>query len=159
MTLLRGSTTNEIEFPLERCWALVADLEHAADWQRTLTSVAVIERDEQGRVAVFDTEIDVKVKRISVRLRASYEAPHRMRFSLLQSDDLQALEGGWELQAEGPGRTRVTYELAVDPGQVGFLARPLERAIRPLVMGHQPRELADALAEGRDSAPGAGASV
>jgi hypothetical protein len=37
----------------------------------------------------------------------------------------------------------------VDPGPIGFLARPLERAIRPLVMGHQADELAAVLAAGR----------
>ena len=45
------------------------------------------------------------------------------------------MEGSWELEAIRAERTRATYTLAVDPGPVGFLARPLERALRPLVVG------------------------
>ena len=42
--------------------------------------------------------------------------------------------------------TRATYSLAVDPGPVGKLARPLERALRPIVVGRRAQELAQAVA-------------
>lgn len=148
MSLLRGSCTGEVEFSIERCWAVVADLERAPDWQRTLVSVAVIERDKEGRPVICDTVNDAKLTRVAVRVRVDYEAPHRLRFSQVQSEDLDAMEGGWELESLGAKQTRATYTLAIDPGPVGIFARPLERAIRPLVIGHQVGELADALAAG-----------
>jgi hypothetical protein len=59
------------------------------------------------------------------------------------------MRGSWELLALGTGRTRATYALEVDPGPIGgFARRPLERLIRPLVVGGRPGELARALALG-----------
>ena len=149
MSLLKGSCQAEIPASLERCWAVVADIEHAPEWQRTLTAVEVVERDPAGRPLVCDTINDAKLIKVRCRVRVSYEPPGSMRFELVQSDDLDAMEGGWQLEALGPQRTRAIYALAVDPGPIGILARPLERAIRPLVMGHQADELAAAVAAGR----------
>lgn len=149
MTMIRGSCTGELDYPIERCWALVADIEHAPAWQRTLESVDVVERDEQGRPLICDTVNDAKLRKVRVRVRVEYAPPGRLGFTQVQSDDLDNLEGGWELEALGPDRTRATYALGIDPGAIGFLARPLEKAIMPLVMGHQADELAQALADGR----------
>jgi hypothetical protein len=76
----------------------------------------------------------------------SYEPPRRLAWTRVQSDDLDAMDGSWELEDLGDGRTRATYRLSVDPGPVGFLARPLERALRPLVVGGRAEELARAVA-------------
>jgi hypothetical protein len=145
---LSGSCSAEVEFALERCWELVADIERAPRWQRTLRSVEVIERDELGRPLICDTVSDAKMFAIHCRIRLAYDRPHRLGFSRVQSDDVDLMEGAWELEPLGPALTRATYSLAIDPGPIGVLARPLERAIRPIVMGHQARELAEALAAG-----------
>jgi hypothetical protein len=42
----------------------------------------------------------------------------------------------------GPDRTRATFDLALDPGPVGRLAKPLEKALRPLIVGRRAEELA-----------------
>lgn len=149
VSLLKGSCQAEIPAAQERCWAVVADIEHAPAWQRTLAAVEVVERDPEGRPLVCDTVNDAKLIKVRCRVRVSYEPPGRLRFALVQSDDLDGMEGGWELEPLGPQRTRAIYTLAVDPGPIGILARPLERAIRPLVMGHQADELAAAVAAGR----------
>jgi hypothetical protein len=145
---LSGSCSADVEFALERCWELVADIERAPRWQRTLRSVEVIERDELGRPAICDTVSEAKMFAVHCRIRLAYDRPHRLGFSRVQSDDVDLMEGAWELEPLGPALTRATYSLAVDPGRIGVLARPLERAIRPIVMGHQARELAEALAAG-----------
>ena len=80
----------------------------------------------------------------------SYEAPHRLAFTRIASDDVDQMEGSWDLEEIDSGaRTRATYHLAVDPGPVGFMARPLERALRPLVVGGRADELARAVAARR----------
>ena len=148
MPTLSGSCSAEVEFALERCWDLVADIERAPRWQRTLRGVAVIERDELGRPLICDTVSEAKMFTIRCRVRLTYDRPHRLSFSRVESEDVDAMEGSWELEPMGPALTRATYSLAVDPGPIGRLARPLEWAIRPIVMGHQADELAEALAAG-----------
>lgn len=149
MSMISGSCVAVLDFPIERCWALVADIERAPEWQRTLQSVEVIERDAEGRAIVCDTVNDARLRKIRVRVRIEYEEPHRLQFHYVESEDLDDMEGGWELEALGPERTRATYSLGVDPGPIPRLARPLERAIRPLVMGHQAQELEQALSARR----------
>jgi len=146
MAVLTGSCSAEVEFAIEDCWALVADIERAPEWQRTLEHVEVVQRDEQGRALICDTVSDAKVTKVRCRIRMSYEAPRRLRWTQVRSDDLDSMDGSWELEELGPARTRATYSLAVDPGRIGVLARPLERMIRPLVIGQQADELARALA-------------
>lgn len=149
MPALSGACTGKVPFAVERCWALIADVERAADWQRTLESLAVVDRDERGRPSICDTVSDAKLTKVRCRVRMEYEDLRALRWFQVESDDLDAMEGAWEIEALGPALTRATYRLAVDPGPIGFLARPLERVIRPVAIGHQVDELARALASGR----------
>ena len=132
--------------PIERCWALVEDVLSAPQWQRGLERLEVVERDQRGRPLLCDTISDAKITKVRCRVRFDYQPPRRLSWVQVQSDDLDSMEGSWELEDLGAGRTRVTYALAVDPGPIGFLARPLERLIRPLVLGGRAEELATALA-------------
>lgn len=148
MSGLSGSCSAEIPFPMQRCWALVADIEHAPRWQRTLDSIEAVERDERGRVLICDTVTDAKLTKVRCRIRISYDEPTTVRWSLVESDDLDSMDGAWELEPLAPSRTRATYSLAVDPGATGLLARRLESMLRPIVIGHQAEELARALGSG-----------
>ena len=147
MTVLSGHCSAELKSSVERCWAVLEDLERAPEWQRTLERVDILEHDGQGRPLVCDTVSDAKLTKVKARVRMHYDPPHRLSWSLVQADDLEAMDGSWDLEELADGGTRVTYRLSVDPGSVGFLARRLERLIRPLVIGHQAEELAAELGE------------
>jgi uncharacterized protein YndB with AHSA1/START domain len=146
MTLLTGSSSAEIDATIERCWAVVQDLAKAPQWQGGLERVEVLERDGEGRPLVCDTLSDAKFTKVHCRVRLTYDPPHRLTFTRVRSDDVDEMEGSWELKELPGGRTRATYQLAVDPGHVGLLARPLERALRPLLVGGRAKELAAAVA-------------
>lgn len=146
MTLLHGSAEGDVEAPIERCWEVVEAIEQGAQWQRGIESVQVIERDDDGRASICEIVADARFTKVRVRTRFSYERPRRLEFHGLDSPDIDHLEGSWELTPLGPDRTHVRYSLAVDPGVVGLMARPLERALRPIVVGQRPRELAAELA-------------
>jgi hypothetical protein len=146
MTLLEGSSSAEIPAGIDRCWAVVADLARAPEWQGGLERVTVLARDGESRPLICDTVTDARFTTVACRVRVSYDAPRRMAFTRVESDDVDALEGSWELEPLGADRTRATYRLAVDPGRVGLLAKPLERALRPLVVGGRADELARAVA-------------
>lgn len=148
MSVLTGSCTGDVDFSVERCWALVADIERAPRWQRTLDGVEVVQRDDRDRALICEIVSDAKVTKLRFRVQLSYDEPSSVRWTLLETDDLDAMEGGWALHALGPSRTRATYSLAVDPGPIGFVGRQLERVVRPLMIGHQVDELARALSTG-----------
>jgi len=147
MTLLTGSSSAEIAAPIDRCWAVVEDVTGSPEWQNGLDSVTVVERDGAGRALVCDIVNDAKFTKVRARVRVSYDPPRRLTFTRVESDDVDELEASWELEELGPDRTRATYSLAVDPGRVGLMARPLERALRPIVVGRRAEELARAVAE------------
>jgi hypothetical protein len=130
----------------------VSDVTGSPRWQKGLERVDVVQSDADGRAVVVDIVADAKVTKVRARVRVDYEPPHRLTFTRVESDDVDELEASWELEALGDRRTRATYRLAVDPGPVGLLARPLERALRPLVVGQRARELAQAVA-GDGTAP------
>ena len=147
MTLLSGSSSTEIDAPIDQCWAVLEDVARSPEWQNGLESVTVVERDEAGRALICDTVNDAKFTKVRARVRVSYDPHRRLTFTRVESDDVDELEASWELEELGPGRTRATYSLAVDPGPVGLMARPLERALRPLVVGRRAHELARAVAQ------------
>jgi len=124
-----------------------ADGPNAPSWQRGLELVEMVTRDRHGRPSICDTVSDAKITKVRVRVQFEYEPPQRLTWSQLESDDLDWMQGSWELLDLGAGRTRATYALEVDPGPVGgFARRSLERLLRPLVVGGRPHELARALA-------------
>jgi hypothetical protein len=141
MTLLSGSTAADVDADLGRCWGVVEDVVRWPDWQQGLESVAVVENDERGRPAVCDIVADAKITKIQAHVRVVYEAPNTLTFTLIQSDHVDKLDGSWELRDAGDGRTHAVYTLAVDPGPVGFMARALEKALRPIVVGRRAEEL------------------
>lgn len=147
MPVITGSASAEVGTPLERCWSLVEDVASSPEWQSGLERMDVVERDEQGRPLVCDTLSDVKLLKVSSRVRLTYEAPTRLSWIQIEGGDLKSLEGYWQLEPLGDDRTRVTFGLAVDPGPVGLLARgPLERAARAILLNPRPKELANRLA-------------
>jgi hypothetical protein len=145
MAMLRGSSSAETNVGIERCWALAQDVEHAPAWQHGLERVEVLERDAEGRPLLCDTVSDAKFTKVRCRVRFEYEAAGRVSWSMVSSEDLEAMDGSWELEPIGGTATRVTYSLAVDPGPIGLLARPLERVLRPLVVGRRAEEFVSEL--------------
>jgi uncharacterized protein YndB with AHSA1/START domain len=142
VTLLEGSAEAEIDAPIARCWEVVAEIDRSPEWQQGTESVEVLQRDAEGRPSLCEIVVDAKFKKLRLRAAISYEPPRRLAFSQADSGSVEQLEGSWELTELDPGRTRARYTLAVDPGRVGLMARPLERALRPIVVGQRPSELA-----------------
>jgi len=142
MTVLSGSSTADIDAPIDRCWAVVAALDEWPQWQKGLESVDVVERDPEGRPLVCDTVNDARIRKVHSRVRVAYDPTRRLTFSQVSSEDLDGMDGSWELDELPGGRTRATYRLSVDPGPVPRLARPLVNALRPLVVGGRADELA-----------------
>ena len=136
MADITGQRSVEIDAPIERVFAVAADLDHAPDWQGSLTKVTVLERDTAGRAVVIDCENDAKVKTVKSRLRFSYQEPTGMTW-VQEKGDVKSLRGSWTLEDLGGTRTRATYALVADPGRVlGMLLRgPVEGQVRNFLLG------------------------
>jgi ribosome-associated toxin RatA of RatAB toxin-antitoxin module len=140
---LGGEASAEIDAPIDEVWEVVVDIESAPEWQDGFEDIEVLERDDEGRPLVANTESDAKVRTVKTRLRFSYDEPTLVRWEL-EKGDLKSLVGAWELEDLGGGRTRATYRLDGDPGRMlGMLIRgPVEDKLRELLVGGRPAELA-----------------
>jgi hypothetical protein len=150
MAHLGGSASSEIEAPLEEVWAVVEDVLSAPEWQGGLDAMSALERDEQGRATLVETENDIKVRTVKARVRFSYEGPVRLSWTQEQGD-MKSVEGAWELEDLGGGRTLARFELDADPGRMlGLLIRgPVEAATRALFVNGRPGELKRRVEEAR----------
>jgi len=142
VAILTGTSTAEIDAPLERVWELVEDVESAPEWQGGLVSMRAIERDAEGRATLCESESDAKVRTVKAVVRFAYDPPTRLSWTQ-EKGDVKALEGSWEVEDLGDGRTRATYALEVDTGRVlGMLIRgPVTTVIRDMLVGARAGEL------------------
>jgi uncharacterized membrane protein len=136
MAVIKGDRSVEIDAPVERCYEIASDIDHAPEWQGSLVDVEVLERDGERRALVVETESDAKVKNVHARLRFSYEPPQAIRW-VQEKGDTKSLTGSWTFEDLGGGRTRATYALEADPGRMlGLLLRgPVEGRVRDFLLG------------------------
>ena len=136
MGIIRGERSVEIQAPIERCFDIAADIAGAPEWQGSLKDVEVLERDADKRASLVETESDAKVKTVKARLRFSYDEPTNITW-VQEKGDTKSLNGWWDFEDLGEGRTRATYALEADPGRMlGILLRgPAEGKVRDFLLG------------------------
>lgn len=141
MGQLGGRASIEVDAPIESCWALAEDVASAPGWQNGLEAMTVKERDPGGRVLLAESVSDAKVRTVRSIVRFSYDEPRRVSWRQ-EKGELKSLDGAWELEDLGGGRTRVTYWLEGDPGRMlGMLIRgPVEDRLRAILVGGRPAE-------------------
>src|ERR1035438_10334342 len=139
---LGGTASDEIDAPLAEVWAVVEDVLTAPDWQGGLDAMSALEHDAEGRPMLVETESDIKVRRVKAQVRFRYLGPTRLEWTQEQGD-MKSVEGSWELEDLGDGRTRATFSLDADPGRIlGMLIRgPVEAATRAIFVNGRPAEL------------------
>ncbi|HEX4463811.1 MAG TPA: SRPBCC family protein [Solirubrobacterales bacterium] len=141
MGKIDGKASIEIEAPIEAVYAVAADVEGSPRWQPEIKLAECRERDGDSQVLVH-METDAKVRRLGSDLRFSYEEPSRISW-VQQDGDLKSVEGSWEFEDLGEGRTSVTYWLEVDLGRtLGLLIRgPLVGVLRGQLVDSMPEKL------------------
>jgi uncharacterized membrane protein len=150
MADLNGSHTLEIDAPIERVFAIAADVEHAPEWQGAMKSAKALDHDEAGRPTLVETELDSSVAKHKLTLRFRYDEPTEVTWSR-EKGDLKSLEGSWQFDDLGGGRTRATYSLDIGLNRgLSLIAKtvkgPVEARIRQL-LANRPVEGLKARAE------------
>jgi uncharacterized protein YndB with AHSA1/START domain len=142
MGTLKGNSTEVIDAPIEKVWELVADVEAAPEWQGGLEEVHVLEEDDEGRPTLCETETDGKVRRIKSVVRFEYDPPVILHW-VQEKGELKSVEGSWELEDLGGGRTQATYLIEVDLGRMlsMVIRGPLVDLLRNMLAGARAGEL------------------
>ncbi len=146
MGTLNGSSTAEIDAPLDEVWALVEEVERAPEWQGGLKAMHVLERDDQNRAVLCETESDAKVRSIKSIVRFDYQPPTGLRWTQVRGE-LKSVDGRWDLEELGEGRTRATYWLEVDMGRMlsMIIRGPLVDLLRGMLVNARAGELKRAI--------------
>jgi carbon monoxide dehydrogenase subunit G len=149
MGTITGSSTAEIDAPIDRVWALVEDVEKAPGWQGGLKGLRAIERDDQGRATLCESESDAKIRTVKSTVRFAYDDPTVLTWSQ-ETGELKSVDGSWRLEDLGGGRTRATYDLQVDLGRMlGMVIRgPLVDLLRGTLVRSRAGELKQAVERG-----------
>ena len=139
MGTVKGAASAEIEAPIAEVYAVAADVEGSPRWQPEIKLAECVERDGEEQVLVR-METDAKVRTLGSTIRFSYEEPALISWTQ-EEGELKAVDGRWELEDLGGGRTRATYQLEVD------LGRMLGMVIRGPVVGVLRGQLIDSMPE------------
>src|SRR3954452_25107099 len=139
---ISGSSTAEIDAPIEEVWKVVEDVVGAPQWRDGLKDVEELERDADGHVTLVESASDAKVRTIKSIVRFSYDGPTRLSWTQ-EKGELKSVEGSWTLEDLGDGRTKATYSLDVDLGRMlGMGIRgPLVDALRGSLVNARAGEL------------------
>jgi ribosome-associated toxin RatA of RatAB toxin-antitoxin module len=142
MAVLTGSSTAEVDAPLEQVWALVEDVERAPEWQGGLKRMHALERDDEGHAILCQAEADAKVRTIKSTVRYTYNGPTTLAWRQ-EKGELKSADGRWELEDLGGNRTLATYSLEVDMGRMLSLVirGPLVDLLRGLFVSARAGEL------------------
>jgi ribosome-associated toxin RatA of RatAB toxin-antitoxin module len=139
---LNGSSTAEINAPIDQVWAVVQDVETAPDWQGGMNGMRALERDAEDRATLCEVSADIKVRSVKSVVRFTYDGPTRLSWSQ-EKGELKSVDGYWKLEDLGGDRTRATYAIEADFGRViGMLVRgPVEGVIRAMLVNARAGEL------------------
>jgi ribosome-associated toxin RatA of RatAB toxin-antitoxin module len=110
---------------------VIADIASYPEWVSEYTDTEVLEADGEGYPRVARLVLEAAVLRDTMVLEYDWPPDRQsVRWSLVSSTLLKALDGAYRLTPHGTG-TDVTYELAVDllVPMIGLLKRKAERRL------------------------------
>jgi ribosome-associated toxin RatA of RatAB toxin-antitoxin module len=126
----------------ERCFEVVADIEHYVEWAADIKEIVVEERDAEGRPLVVTWRAAAFGRSTSYTLAYDYsEAPRILSWKLTKGDITSKLDGSYvfDPSTTNSGGTDVTYHLEVElrvpiPGFIKMRAqsRIMSTALREL---------------------------
>jgi ribosome-associated toxin RatA of RatAB toxin-antitoxin module len=126
----RSSIT--IQAPPAAVMAVIADFARYPEWTGEVKETEVLSTDDQGRAREVRLLLDAGTIRDEHTLSYEWSGDREVRWSLVKSKMLRALDGSYRLRPAGDGtRTEVTYQLTVDVKipMLGTIKRKAEKVV------------------------------
>jgi uncharacterized membrane protein len=126
----QATETMEIAAPAETILAVLLDFDAYPTWARDLKGVTVDSRDDEGRAREVTFRAAAMGRSTGYTLQYEH-GDDRLSWELVRGDIMRKLDGSYHLAPVTPGRTLVTYHLAVDliVPLPGFVKRRAEQKI------------------------------
>ncbi len=111
--------------------AVIADFASYPAWAQGVKTADVVEEGPDGRAAKVYFELDAAPIKDSYTLAYDWSGDRAVTWTLAEGRMLKSMDGAYELEDLGDGRTEVTYRLAVDIAipMIGMLRRKAEKVI------------------------------
>ena len=126
----RTKSSIDIAAPPEAVLQVITDFEAYPQWAGEVKEARIEERDEAGRATRAWYRMDAGALRDEHTLAYEYPSEAEVRWTLVSSNMMRALDGSYVVEA-AEGGSHVTYQLAVDVKlpMVGLLKRKVEKLI------------------------------
>lgn len=126
----RTKSSIDIAAPPEAVLGVITDFEAYPQWTGEVKDARIEERDDAGRATKVWFRMDAGALRDEHTLAYEYPADSEVRWRLVSSNMMRALDGSYVVAATETG-SHVTYQLAVDVKlpMVGLLKRKVEKLI------------------------------
>jgi ribosome-associated toxin RatA of RatAB toxin-antitoxin module len=126
----RTKSSIDIAAPPEAVLRVITDFEAYPEWAGEVKQARIEERDDAGRATRAWYRMDAGALRDEHTLAYEYPSDVEVRWTLVSSNMMRALDGSYVVEATGAG-SHVTYQLAVDVKlpMVGLLKRKVEKLI------------------------------
>ena len=126
----RTKSSIDIAAPPQAVLRVITDFEAYPECAGEVKEARIQERDEAGRATRAWYRMDAGALRDEHTLAYEYPSDVEVRWTLVASNMMRALDGSYVVQASDTG-SHVTYQLAVDVKlpMVGLLKRKVEKLI------------------------------
>lgn len=110
---------------------VISDFSRYPEWTDEVKEAEVLSRDGAGRAEQVRLLLDAGAIKDEHTLAYEWVGDHEVRWSLVKSQMLRALDGVYRLAPAGGERTEVTYQLTVDVKipMLGMIKRKAEKVI------------------------------
>lgn len=126
----RTKSSIDIAAPAEAVLGVITDFEAYPQWASEVKEARIEERDDAGRATRAWYRMDAGALRDEHTLAYEYPSEAEVRWTLVASNMMRALDGSYVVEATETG-SHVTYQLTVDVKlpMVGLLKRKVEKLI------------------------------
>lgn len=126
------SSSTTIEASPAEVMGVISDFARYPEWTGEVKEAEVLSTDDLGRAEQVRLLLDAGAIKDEHTLAYDWIGDDEVRWSLVRSQMLRALDGSYRLQpVAGGGRTEVTYQLTVDVKipMLGMIKRKAEKVI------------------------------